>query len=454
MPRIEKTVFLSYRRTNVSWALAIFQYLTQQGYDVFFDYESIDSGDFDRIIIENIKARAHFIVLLTPSALEPRSDHIDEFRREIEVALENKRNIVPVMLEQFDFNEPKISGQLTGKLAALSHYSAISVPTEYFQAAMRRLCEDFLSIPLKAVLHPPSRIAQETVTSQQSVAKSAPAVRFDDLSAEDWYERGESAQTFHEKLACYGEAIRLKPSYGAAYNNRGYTRKEQGDTRGALSDYSEGIRVDPKVPALYINRGDLRRSLGDLDGALSDCEEALRLSPQSGTVYVLRASIRNAKQDFDGALDDCNEAIRLSPDLGVAYCTRGDLHDSRGDTECALRDFDKAVELDRTNARFRCRRAMLRAKKVDKEGALEDAEEAIRHDPQCGLAYSIRGLCRVWKGDSVEGMKDVDEGARLCPNNFNAYMYRAMARAGVGDMEGCAADKRRMLEIQPEYGKR
>ena len=34
MARIE-TVFISYRRTNASWALAIFQNLTSHGYDVF-----------------------------------------------------------------------------------------------------------------------------------------------------------------------------------------------------------------------------------------------------------------------------------------------------------------------------------------------------------------------------------------------------------------------------------
>jgi len=41
MGHIEKTVFLSYRRTNVPWALSIFQNLTNDGYDVFFDYSSI-----------------------------------------------------------------------------------------------------------------------------------------------------------------------------------------------------------------------------------------------------------------------------------------------------------------------------------------------------------------------------------------------------------------------------
>jgi hypothetical protein len=48
----------------------IFQNLTQNGYDVFFDYLGIASGDFERIIIGNITARAHFLVLLTLSALE------------------------------------------------------------------------------------------------------------------------------------------------------------------------------------------------------------------------------------------------------------------------------------------------------------------------------------------------------------------------------------------------
>lgn len=70
MPQIEKTVFISYRRTNLPWALFIYQNLTINGYDVFFDYLSIDAGNFERVILDNIRARAHFIIILTPSALE------------------------------------------------------------------------------------------------------------------------------------------------------------------------------------------------------------------------------------------------------------------------------------------------------------------------------------------------------------------------------------------------
>ena len=136
MGRVEKTVFVSYRRTNAAWALAIFQNLTQHGYDVFFDFNGIASGDFERVILGNIEARAHFVVLLTPSALERCGDPADWLRREIETALASQRNVVPLMLEGFDFGTPAIANQLTGKLAALKSYNALRVPAEYFGEAM------------------------------------------------------------------------------------------------------------------------------------------------------------------------------------------------------------------------------------------------------------------------------------------------------------------------------
>src|SRR5271167_2876903 len=125
MGRIEKTVFISYRRTNFFAALAIYQDLTQHGYDVFFDFTGLAGGDFERVILENIHSRAHFVVLLTPSALERCGEPADWLRREIEAALDSRRNIVPLMFESFDFGTPTIADQLTGKLAVLKQYNAM-----------------------------------------------------------------------------------------------------------------------------------------------------------------------------------------------------------------------------------------------------------------------------------------------------------------------------------------
>jgi tetratricopeptide (TPR) repeat protein len=319
MERIERTVFLSYRRTNIPWALAIFQNLTQHGYDVFFDYNGIASGDFERVIVGNITARAHFLVLLSPSALERCGDPADWLRREVETALANQRNIVPLMLEGFDFGTPRIASQLSGPLAALRHYNGLSIPPEYFMEAMERLRGRYLNVPLTAVLHPASLTAQRAATEQKAAAHAAPAVQEEELTAQQWFERGFAATDDDERLRFYNEAIRLKPDYAYAFNNRGNARRDKGDVDGALQDFNEAIQVDPGNAYAFNNRGNARRDKGDVDGALRDFNEAIRLDPGNANAFNNRGNARRDKGDVDDALQDFNEAIRLKPDYANAW---------------------------------------------------------------------------------------------------------------------------------------
>jgi TIR domain/Bacterial SH3 domain len=277
MARIEKTVFISYRRTNASWALAVYENLTRYGYDVFYDFNGIASGDFERVIIENIKARAHFLVLLTPSALDRCGEPGDWLRREIEIAMESQRNIIPLTLENFDFGSPGIDKQLTGELTKFKRYNALPVPTEYFAEAMDRLRDKYLNVPLNAVLHPASSTAQKAaevvkvwveanglslnlekshVGTHQLAASSAPEVQETALTAQEWFEQGFNATDPDEKLRCYSEAIRLKADFAIAYANRGAARREKGDLGGALKDLDEAIRLKPDyAPAWGFVRG-------------------------------------------------------------------------------------------------------------------------------------------------------------------------------------------------------
>ncbi len=255
MERVDKTVFLSYRRTNSPWALAIYQSLTSHGFDVFFDYNGIASGDFEKVILGNITARAHFLVLLTPSALERCHEPEDWLYREIEAALENQRNVVPIMLEGFDFGGRGIAGQLTGKIAALQKYNALEVPAAYFEAAMERLRGRFLNVPLSAVLHPASPFAQQAATEQKHAADAAPAVQENELTAQQWFELGVVANDLDEKIRFNSEAIRLKPDSADAFYNRAIARNATGDVEGAVKDYHEAIRLSPDFAEAFRNRG-------------------------------------------------------------------------------------------------------------------------------------------------------------------------------------------------------
>lgn len=50
-----------------------------------------------------------------------------------------QRNIVPLMLEDFNFDAPAIAKQIDGTLAPLKHYNAMRIPAEFFDEAMGRL---------------------------------------------------------------------------------------------------------------------------------------------------------------------------------------------------------------------------------------------------------------------------------------------------------------------------
>ncbi|MGB9407690.1 MAG: tetratricopeptide repeat protein [Terracidiphilus sp.] len=413
MERIEKTVFISYRRTNIPWALAIFQNLTQHGFDVFLDYNGIASGDFEGVILGNITARAHFLVLLTPSALEHCGEPGDWLRREIETALDSRRNIVPLMLEGFDFGSPKIASQLTGKLAALKRYNGLSIPPEYFQEAMSRLRERFLNVPLTAVLHPASPSAQLAAMEQKAAADAAPPVQEKELTAQQWFERGVNAVDLDEKLRLYTQAILLKSDYFEAFNNRGAARELMGDFEGSVNDYNEAIRLKPDYAGAFGNRGNARAKKGDFEGAVKDYNKAIRLKPDYALTFYNRGLTRYNKGDLEGALKDYNKAIRLKPDYADAFNNRGNARDGKGDLEGALKDYTKAIRLMPDNAYAFHNRGNARGNKGDFDGAISDFTEAIRLEPDLAVAFYHRGLARDKMGDKAGAREDREEATRL-----------------------------------------
>nr|VFK54301.1 MAG: Tetratricopeptide repeat-containing protein [Candidatus Kentron sp. TUN] len=125
----DKTVFLSYRRdtTGKAFARSIERELTHHGYDVFLDVDTMESGPWPDQIERAIPACAHFLLLLTPGALDKCDDQNDWVRREYELAARYQRNIVPVREESFDTDHERahcpesMGGVFPLQIATVSH---------------------------------------------------------------------------------------------------------------------------------------------------------------------------------------------------------------------------------------------------------------------------------------------------------------------------------------------
>jgi len=142
-----KTVFISYRRAvSRHLARSIYMDLTHNGYDVFLDVSTIDNGAFDSVILNQIGARAHFVVLLSAGALERCKNADDWLRREIEEALSLKRNIVPIIEEGFNF-ESETAYLPDEWRATFKRINGIRLFHDFFDEAMERLRGRYLKQP-------------------------------------------------------------------------------------------------------------------------------------------------------------------------------------------------------------------------------------------------------------------------------------------------------------------
>ncbi len=259
MAQQHKTVFISYRRNAAAFpARAIFQDLRDHGYDVFMDVESIDNGQFDTIILKQIEARAHFLLVLAPGTVERCIEPGDWLRREIEHAIDHGRNIVPLIISGFSFKGT--DKYLTGKLSELPRYNGVEVPHNFFDEAMDRLRTRFLKRPVYLL---PAIDEEET----EPVAPEAPARSRTPVSVTD-------------------------------FAHRAYERLSNGDYDGAVADYSAAIRLSPRYVDAYYNRGFARASLGDVLGALADYQAYLDLGGgvQSGDQAKVEQAIRDLKK--------------------------------------------------------------------------------------------------------------------------------------------------------------
>lgn len=64
-------VFVSYRRSNGSQLASLLKvHLQLRGFSVFIDVERLEAGKFDNNLLQSIQKAKHFILVLTPSALD------------------------------------------------------------------------------------------------------------------------------------------------------------------------------------------------------------------------------------------------------------------------------------------------------------------------------------------------------------------------------------------------
>jgi hypothetical protein len=133
-------VFISYRRNpDKIRARALERRLQKRGLRVFLDASDMPFGRFPKILRDNVINTPNFIVMLSKDCFQRCSDKSDWFRREISLALKNRKNIIPIYMKDFEF--PHNPEELPRSMRDLKDYQAIIYQNHCFDEVIEKIAE-------------------------------------------------------------------------------------------------------------------------------------------------------------------------------------------------------------------------------------------------------------------------------------------------------------------------
>ncbi len=387
----EKTVFISYRHANAPIAQAVRLALMTQGYDVFVDFQSIPGGHFPSIITNQIKARAHFCLLLTPGALERCTEANDWIRLEVETAMQARRNIVPLLFEGFDFGQatPFLAGDYLPKLP---EYNGLPVYWAYFDEAMTRLHERYLDVDVDVVIHPGDSAESAQIAEIQQIAEDKPMPTDSELAAQQHYENAilsHRQSQYDDAIAQYTKAIEADSQFVEAYLRRGHTYWMMDEVDKANADYQEALSIDENHPQRFIVQVYIHLGQGDVPAALVAGKKAVETYPDTVDSYIARAKAYSNHADFAEAVADYEKALSIQPNISEAYTNIGNIYVRQHQYEKALDYLSKSIELNPASSVAYANRGNVYWHMQDWQNAKADFEQALEINPQNARAAAL-----------------------------------------------------------------
>ena len=142
-----KDIFISYRNDGCSnqFAYRLASDLSELGYSVYFNPYEERSASFPERLTNAILACKDFILVLSPASMDRllRNEDVDWVRQELLVAKENKKNIIPVLIEGAVM--PGKPEQMPAQVQFLPYVDAIRLPEEYKHSPFNSLIGGLLS---------------------------------------------------------------------------------------------------------------------------------------------------------------------------------------------------------------------------------------------------------------------------------------------------------------------
>ena len=242
-----------------------------------------------------------------------------------------------------------------------------------------------------------------------------------------------------------GKAIKLKPDYAEAYNERGKCKFSLNDA-DAVKDFNKAVELDSTYAEAYYNSGLAREKISDYMGAIHELNIAIRFKPNYADAFDHRAISEACLNNYTDAISDFNIAIKSDSVSIESTRNKGhSLFDDRKYFE-ALRDFNAANDLIGSYAEKYVDRGIVKEKMNDTLGALNDYTAALRIS-MSPHAYFRRGQIKDEIKDYKGAIDDYSFAIILLPYFADAYYKRGKIEISMGKEKDACEDLSNALQL-------
>ena len=345
-------IFISYRRsTGKEIARPLKEALTNMGYQVFLDFDELNDGMFNEKIVSAIKDSPIFMIILSANSLERCVEENDWVRKEIELALSESKQIIPINPDKQFTGFPE--GLPQSIINGLGHHQISILDTEQlFKESLTKIVDNRVApfVRRKKKKTKKSILITCLVIITLFLLGGIIITKYfnDDQNSNRFLEKAEkyASEGKTEDAAIYFlKAAEILSQNGSAEEDVFNLINDYDKLYEAYSDYHNSAYC-------YSNAGDIDNSIKYYSKAISAISKIIDYSGNetylSHKGYTLNnlAYVYCKAKDWDNAITIIDEAIKIDPKSTNYLDSKGEILYLSGNTEGARKILEIILEID------------------------------------------------------------------------------------------------------------
>ncbi|MCG8365211.1 MAG: tetratricopeptide repeat protein [Pseudanabaenales cyanobacterium] len=164
-----------------------------------------------------------------------------------------------------------------------------------------------------------------------------------------WIEQGNilmADQDYNTAIACYDQALAIKPDNSAAFYNKGTALDDLGRKEEAITCYDQALAIKPDYDKAFYNKGTALYDLGHKEEAIACYDQALEFKPDDHLAWNNRGNALSDLGRYEAAIQSYDKALQFKPDFHLGWYNKASCYGLQGGVEETIAALQKAIELN------------------------------------------------------------------------------------------------------------